>query len=283
MNILQQLLQIIFSGITVGAVYTLSALGWAIVHNVARILNWTLGEFFMFSGMSVVWLVKVGFPLPLAIVSALAMTILVGILVERLALRPAKNADVLSLMLITLGASMVIRGGALFWWGHQPMSLEPFTKGIAVSLFGASVPIQSLWVIGIGVISVAGLMLFFDHTVLGKALRSCAIDREASRLMGISPESMGRLSFILAAGLGAIGGIIITPLTFTSFDVGMSVALKGLVVAVIGGWSVRSIPVMGILVGVLEYLVAGFLSAGVKDAVALVILIGYLLARTLKH
>lgn len=276
----QQILQYVLTGVALGGVYAIVGFGWAIVHNVTTILNFAQGEFVMLGAMFSVWLIALGLPVVLAFVLAIIITTLIGLLLERFIIRPVKTSNVLTLMVITLAASSVIRGTALLGWGWIPYGLAPFTGGGPVSIFGAKIMSQTLWVIGVVIIIVVFLSIFFDRTFVGKALRACSIDRESARLMGISPERMYLLAFGLAAGLSAGVGIVIVPLTMASYDMGMMTGLMGLIAAIIGGWTISGIFVGGIALGILESLAAGLISSGLKTAIAFLIFIIYLLVRT---
>jgi len=140
-------------------------------------------------------------------------------------------------------------------------------------LWGAVLSRQRIWVVGVTLVILIGLWLFLEHTMLGKAVRACAINPKAADLMGISPERMSFLSFGLSAGLGAVAGIVIAPLTLVSYNIGLTLGIKGFVVAVMGGLVNAPAAVAGgLLLGLLESWGAGLLSSGFKDAIAFILL-----------
>lgn len=280
MVLFTQILQYLFSGITLGGIYALIAAGFVVIYNVTGILNFAQGEFVMLGAMITISLVKAKVPLILAIIIAIILAMIVGVLLERLAIRPAKRASTITLIIITIGASTAIRGAALLIWGTDPYSMDAFSKGLPLRIGGAIIVQQSLWVIATTLIMVAFLFYFFERTFLGKAVRACVINKIAARLMGISPQKMSLLSFALSAGLGAIAGIVVAPITMATYDMGLMLGLKGFVAAVLGG--LNSAPgaiAGGFILGIVESLGSGLISSGYKDAIAFLILLGVLLLK----
>lgn len=280
MELFNQILQYLFSGITMGGIYALIGAGFVVIYNVTGILNFAQGEFVMLGAMITISLVAADVPLFVAIILAIAMTMVIGILLEWLAIRPVKSASSVSLIIITIGASIVIRGVSLLIWGTDPYSLPAFTEGPPLRFGKAVLTLQSLWVIGTIIVIVAFLYYFFERTFSGKAFRACVINKIAARLMGISPQTMALLSFALSAGLGAIAGIVMVPITTGTYDMGLMLGLKGFVAAVLGGMtSAPGAIVGGLILGVIEALGSGLISSGFKDAIAFLILVVVLLLK----
>ncbi|MCL5046319.1 MAG: branched-chain amino acid ABC transporter permease, partial [Actinobacteria bacterium] len=209
--------------------------GFVTIYNVTGILNFAQGEFVMLGALVMISALKLHLPVIPAIVASVLVVALVGALIERLAIRPARRASVISLIIITIGASITVRGIALLLWGTDPYALPAFTPGGPFNLFGAIVDRQSVWVLGATVATVSALSFFFERTVVGKAFRACVVNKLAARLMGISPQRMSLLSFCLSAGLGAIAGVVIGPKMYPTYDMGLMLGLKGFVAAVLGG------------------------------------------------
>ena len=209
-----------------------------------------------------------GFLLTLAAVTAL------GVVFERLAIRPLKEASLITLIMITLAGSILFRGGAMFLWGKDPYALPPFTQNPPIQFFGATLQAQTFWILGITVLVVAGIQFFFNRTLMGKAVRACAFNPLAARLIGINVRKMVFLSFGLSAAVGAVAGAIITPITLMEYDRGPLLGLKGFAAAVLGGLGsgVGSV-LAGFLIGILESFGAGLISSGYKDAIALLVLL----------
>ncbi|TWJ19879.1 branched-chain amino acid ABC transporter permease [Geobacter argillaceus] len=281
MNILDQLTQYLFSGLASGAIYALIGLGFAIIYNATGIINFAQGEFVMLGGMFSFFLLQSAkLPLALAIIGAILLTTLLGLLFERLAIRPLKSASPLNLVIITIGGSILIRGLAMLVWGKDTHALPSFSGSDPIELAGASLLPQHLWIVAITVIVIVVSKLFFSCTISGKAMRACSYNSRAASLIGIGVRRMVLLSFVISSAMGSMAGIIIAPLTMTSYDVGIMLGLKGFCAAIIGGMSSGISTVLGgLILGVLESLGAGLISSGYKDAIAFVILLLLLFIR----
>jgi len=269
--------QFLFSGLTVGATYALSALGFTLIYNASNIINFAQGEFIMLGGMLTVFFVHSGLPLPIAVILAVIAPAAVGILVERFAIEPARGAGTVNLIIITIGASLVIRGVIQIWLGKGAHILAPFSGSEPIAIGGATLLPQSLWVLGVAAVMVAALWLFFRHTVVGKAMLATSYNHLAAQLVGISTQWVLRMSFALSAAMGAVAGILLTPITLTSYDVGIMLGLKGFVAAVVGGLgSGLGAVAGGLFVGLMEALAAGYISSAYKDAVPFVLILIFL-------
>jgi len=274
------LAQYLATGLTVGAVYALVALGFSIIYNASGVINFAQGEFVMIGGMSAVSLVATGLPLAIAVPLAVAATALAGLALERLAIAPARGAPVVTLIIITIGASIFLRGLATIVWDKKLHALPAFSGERPIELLGATVVPQSLWVIGATLGVVAALWWFFGRTRLGKAMIATAHNRLAAQLVGINVRHVLALAFGLSAALGALAGILVAPITLTSYDVGVMLGLKGFAAAILGGLGSGPGAVAGgLLLGVLESLSAGYVSSAYKDVIAFVILLGVLFVR----
>ena len=273
-------LQYIAGGLTAGAIYALVALGFSIVYHASHAINFAQGEFVMIGGMSAVSLVALGLPLWAAVPLAVVAAVGVGLLVQRLALERAQaggQADVVTLIIITIGVALFLRGLAQLVWDKRIHSLPAFSGSEPLSFGGATVLPQSLWVLAGAALAVLMLGWFFNRTLAGKAMRATAINPLAARLMGISTRAVMRISFALAAALGALGGVLTAPITFTSYDVGVMLGLKGFAAAMLGGLgSFGGAVIGGLLLGLIEALAAGFVSSAYKDAIAFVVILAVL-------
>jgi branched-chain amino acid transport system permease protein len=264
-----EFLQYLFTGITIGATYALIALGFTLIYNASHVINFAQGEFLMIGGMATVSMTAMGVPMLLAIVLAVALAGLLGIALQRLAIAPAKNADVVTLIIITIGASIFIRGLAQLVWGKEYHVMPNFSSDEPIEIFGAVLNSQSLWVLGVGAVLVAVLVYFFTRTLTGKAILATSMNKDAARLVGIRTQVVLMLAFMVSALLGSIAGIVVAPITFTSYDIGIILGLKGFVAAAIGGLgSGMGAVVGGLALGVVEAMAAGYLSSDYKDAVA---------------
>jgi branched-chain amino acid transport system permease protein len=292
MSFTDQLAQYLVSGITQGSIYALIALGFVTIYNVTGVINFSQGEFAVIGAFVAITVaqklalfrgqvpVALEWPLPLAALASVVVAVLVGVLLYRLGIQPARRASPLSQIVVTIGASIALRGMVLLAWGTDPYRLAPFTPGKPFKLLGAVVTRQSLWVIGLTLVTVVGLFLFFQYTLIGKALRASSANPGAARLMGINTRRMGLVAFALSAGLSALGGIVIAPITFMTYDRGLMLALKGFVAMIMGGLTNPFGAVIGgLLLGVVESLAAGLISSGYKDAFTFAVLFVVLLVR----
>jgi branched-chain amino acid transport system permease protein len=272
-----QWLQYLAGGLTAGLIYALVALGFSIIYNASRAINFAQGEFVMIGGMCAVTLVGAGLPLMAAVPMAVLAAVIVGLLLEKLAIEPARHADTVTLIIITIGASLLLRGLAQVVWDKRVHSLPAFSGDAPLRFLGATLLPQSLWVLGGAALAVAGLSWFFNRTLFGKAMLATSYNPLAARLVGINTRTVLFASFGLAAMLGALGGVLIAPITFTSYDSGIMLGLKGFAAAMLGGLGSFAGAVLGgVLLGVAEGLGAGFISSAYKDAIAFVIILAVL-------
>jgi len=273
-----QLLQYLITGLTVGSVYAMVAVGFNIIYNVTEIINFAQGEFVMLGGLIMVFFhVALGLPLILAFPATVILVTLVGMLLDRMAIRPIRRPSVLTLIIATIAASILIKGAAMFIWGKDPYDLPAFSGRNPITFLGAVIQPQYLWVIGFLIITVITLSIFFNRTIIGKAMTACADNADAASLVGINVKQMILLSFALSAGIGAVAGITVTPISLMEYDRGVMLAIKGFGAAILGG--LGSFPgaiLGGLIIGSIESFGAGLISSGYKDAFALLVLIAVL-------
>jgi branched-chain amino acid transport system permease protein len=276
---MSELIQFLISGLTVGAVYALVALGFTLIYNASDVVNFAQGEFVMLGGMVTVFASAAGFSLPVAALIAVGVTIVVGLMLYWLAIQPARGASAITLIIITIGASIFLRGAAQVLFDKQFHKLPSFSGDSPVNIFGASLHRQSFWVLGGTALIVVALYVFLELTVLGKAMRATAVNRLAARLVGINTTTVMALAYGGSAAIGAVAGILVTPITLTSYDVGTLLALKGFAAAMLGGiGNPLGAVAGGLLLGLLEALGAGYISSNYKDGFAFVVILVVLFA-----
>jgi branched-chain amino acid transport system permease protein len=270
-----QIFQFLLSGLTTGSTYALIAIGFSLIHNATGIVNFAQGEFVMLGGMFMITFYSfLKIPLLPAFFLTTFSVAAVGLLLEQGPIRRAKSKEILILVMITVGASIFIKGLSMILWGKNPMTLPPFSGEAPLVLWGAAVMPQSIWIFGITVSVVLALNYFFKETLTGKAMRAVAASRRSAVLTGIPVDRLILLSFTLSGALGAVAGIILTPITTTAYDGGVMLGLKGFSAAILGGYgSMPGAVVGGLLLGVLESLAAGLISSEYKDALAFLILL----------
>jgi branched-chain amino acid transport system permease protein len=275
MHFHEQIFQYIISGLTIGAIYALVALGYNIVHNATGIVNFVQGEFVTLGGMMMYTYYTIfKIPLLLSFFLSVATVTFIGALIERGPIRVAKSKAIIILVFITIGLSSTIRGTALLVWGPDNMPIPSFSGEKVIRVMGAAILPQHLWIFAITIGVVIFLQYFFHRTLVGKAMRATAFNRRAASLMGINVNHMILLSFAMSGSLGAIGGIIIAPITTTSYDTGIMLSLKGFAAAILGGYGNSTGAILGgLILGVLESLGAGLISSKFKNALAFFILL----------
>ena len=281
MTPLALVIQYIISGMTSGSIYAMVGLCWSIVFLVTGILNFGTGEFVMLGGMFTWVLLEAGLGLAPAVLMAVFATVLVGIIMERLVIRPVRFPSETTFMVITIASASILKGMILIACGSETRAIEPLIPAKQFSILGAVITSQTLLVLGVLAVITVGLSLFLNRTLLGKALRATAINPNGASLVGIRIRSLIVFCFGLAGGLGAVAGIVIAPITFTGYNIGLMTGMKGLVAAIVGGWTMTGTVVAGLGLGLLEGLFGGFVSPGWKDAIALLVMILFLLYRAI--
>jgi branched-chain amino acid transport system permease protein len=278
---LELFFQYLVAGLTYGTIYAIVGIGFNIIYNTTGIINFAQGEFVMLGGMIAVTL-HVFLPLLLAIPCAVLITMIIGGLIEITFIRWLVKPSVLRMIIITIGISILIREAARAVWGESVRSLPYFTGNEVSSLSFGSVRIspQVLWNIGVCSIIVLLLNLFFKYTMLGREMRACAANREAAALCGIPTKNMVTLSFVLSAGIGALAGCVVSPITYTQYNIGTGLAIKGFTVAILGGLGNSMAAVAaGFILGVLESFSIWVLPTAYKDAISISILLAMLFIR----
>jgi branched-chain amino acid transport system permease protein len=271
---LAEFLQFAFSGLTVGAIYALVALGFTLIYNASDVANFAQGEFVMLGGMVTVFAVAAGLPIVVAAFLAIIVAALVGWLLHRLAIEPARSASPVTLIIITIGASIFMRGMTAIVLDKNFHSLSPFFGSEPLAIGGATLLPQSLVVLFGAAIVLLLVWLFMSRTLRGKSLLATAANRTAAQLVGINTSAVVGMAFVISAVIGAIGGILVTPITLTYYDSGTMLALKGFAAAVLGGMgNPIGAVVGGIVLGLLEQFSAGYLSSQYKDAVAFIVIL----------
>ncbi len=271
---MDQLANLILSGVSTGSVYALVALGFNVIFKSTGAINFAQGEWVMMGGMVAAAAYAASIPVGLAILCALVVVVVVGLLSERLIVRRLGKPSPLSVTLVLIAIAICSKSLVMLVLGKNPASLPGFSGSTPVHWMGMDIHPQTFWIVGITCAVMVATHWFFEHTVLGRAMRAVAAQPDAAALCGIEPRLAMALSFGLAAGVGALAGAIITPLTLTSFDYGTVFGFKGFAAAMLGG--LGSLPgalVGGVLLGMLEALAGGLISSHFKDAVAFVALL----------
>ena len=273
--------QLTATGVVNGLIYALIAFGFIAIYRVTNVVNFAQGEFLMLGGFLALVAADWGLPWPIALIGAVLVTGLLGAVMHRTALQPAgRNASVESLVIITIGMSFLLRGVAQLIWGSDALPVPPFTDADPVRMLGFSLAPQAIWILLFVPVVTALLWLFFTRTTLGLSLRACAQNRSGADLVGIDSARMGRIAFALGCGLAGLAGVLLTPLSFVSFGVGVLLGFKGFTAAILGGLrSFTAAAFGGIALGLLESYSAGYISSAYRDAVTFVVLLVVLVFR----
>jgi len=271
----EEFAQYVFSGLTNGAIYAVIAIGFSMLFSATELINFAHGEFVMLGALGLVTLWGgLHLPLVLAFVMTVAGVATVGLLFERIAIRTVSKPHPIVLVIITVGASIFLRGAAMIIWGKDAHSVPPFSDHSPLDLAGAKLLPQSIWILVIAVLLALGLFYFYRNTLTGKAMQATAINKRGAWLSGIPSEKMVLLAFVMSTGLGATAGVIISPITMCGYDMGTMLGLKGFCAAMLGGiGSLWGSLAGGFLLGLLEALGVGYISSAAKDAVAFVLLL----------
>jgi len=274
--------QFLFSGLTTGCIYAICALGFVLNYNVSNVLNFAQGEYVAYGGLVAASLVAAAIPMPLAVLAAIAVGALIGIVQERLALAPVRSAPGFIIITITLGVSAALRGLAMIIFGKDPLAMRPFTGSEydTFNLMRAILPWQTVWVWGLTILSVGLAFWFLKYTQQGRAVRAVSTNLLASNLMGINAARISSMVYGVSAGIGALGGAIIAPIVLANWFSGLDFALKGFMGAIIGNLRNPGRAVLGGLgVGVLEQFAAGYISSGTRNIVVFGALILFLMVQ----
>ena len=273
-------LQLLFSGLGIGAVYALVALGFVLIFRATNVVNFAQGEFSMVAAfLMVVFAVDLEWPYWLSFLMAIGGMALLGAIFNLGVYYPLRNRTYLPVIISTIGASILLANGVLALYGPTPQVLPPvFESGI--QLGPVYLDSQYLLIMAVTIVLVAFNFWFFEHTLLGKKLQATSQDKEMAALLGIPVATMIMITFIYSAVLGGIAGILVAPILFVSIQMGGTIALKAFAATIIGGFGdVAGAIIGGLALGVIETFGAAYISVPYKDAFAFLVLILFLAFR----
>jgi branched-chain amino acid transport system permease protein len=279
---MEEFAQIVIGGLLQGSVFAMVALGFSLVFRVTGAINLVQGAFCIIGALSMYSLGQVlGWPAALAALGAAAIVVVAGLAIGAAVFVPGlSRLPVSGMLIMTAGLLTLVEGAALLIWGSQPYALPPFSGEAPVEVFGLRVTTQGFWIAAVTLAVIAGLWYLLMRTTTGKALRACAENPTAARLMGIDVPRETLLSFALAAFIGGLGGIVVGPITSLEFDTGRFFTIYGFVAVAIGGLgSFVGAVVGGLLLGVVEQLAAGYVSSLFANSLAFGMLLVVLLWR----
>ena len=272
---LTQWLQLVVSGIVTGAIYALVGLGYVTIYRTSRVVNFAQGSFVMLGALiTYSLLTERGFPFWVAGIISVAVVVLIAVAMYFLVIAPIIKVSLVSMILVTIGVSLLLENLALVKWGGYGVGIPAFPGDRTLHLGKLTVQVQNLWVIAVALLLFLGLWLLANRTRVGKQMTATASDPLSAGLAGISTTRMVVLAFAISAAIGAIGGICVGSISPTSYATGGILGLAGFIAAIVGGWGSSSGAIVGgLTVGLAESLATGFLPGGYRSAVAYVLLI----------
>lgn len=278
---LVDILQLLVSGITVGAIYALMALGFHIIYVSTKILNFAHGVFVLLGGLLGLTLIvhlKLNFFLVLFLILLIGW--LFGIFFNRIIIEPIKHLSHVVQIVCLLAANTVFQNIAALTWGKDYLPFPPFPWSKHPITFGELFILpQSLWVIGLTVIGLTATQWILKGTMIGKAIRATANNITAARLMGINIRKTYSVAFGIALALSTMAGMVISPITFAG-GLAIPMTVKGFTAAILGGLSGSTASMLGgFLLGIMESLTAGLITTAYLDAITMSMLLLILLFR----
>lgn len=278
-----EFLSYLISGISLGSVYAIIALGYTMVYGIAKMLNFAHGDIIMIGGyVSFVAVSSLGLNPWISMVIAMAVCTLLGVLIERFAYKPLRQATSLAVLITAIGVSYLLQNAALLIWGANPKVYTPIISG-TLNLFGGKLSVSyiSLLTVAACIIIMIALTVFTSKSKLGKAMRACSEDKGAALLMGINVNRTISLTFAIGSALAAIAGVLLCSSYPTLMPTtGSMPGIKAFTAAVFGG--IGSIPgafIGGILLGVIEALAKAYISTQLSNSIVFAVLIIVLLVR----
>jgi branched-chain amino acid transport system permease protein len=274
-------LQLLFTGIGIGSIYALVALGFVLIYRATNVVNFAQGDFAMLGAFAMIVLaVDLGWPYWLSILITLAALVLFGALFNLGVYYPLRNRSFLPVIISTIGASILIENGVLVAYGPQPQSLPGLFAIQGFNIGDVFFDSQYILILAVTIVMVTFQFLFFERTLIGKKMQATSQDKEMASLLGIRVALMIMLTFVYSAVLGGLAGILVAPVLFVSVGMASSIALKAFAASIIGGFGdVTGAIVGGLALGVIETFGAAYVSVPYKDGFAFLVLFVFLLFR----
>jgi branched-chain amino acid transport system permease protein len=274
-------LQLLFTGLGVGSIYALVALGFVLIFRATNVVNFAQGDFAMLGAFAmVVFAVDIDLPYWLSIALALAAIMAFGALFNLTVYYPLRHRGLLPVIISTIGASILMQNGMLAAYGPQPQNLPSAFSSPGILVGSVFLDSQYLLILAVTALLVILQHFFFEYTLLGKKMQATSQDKEMASLLGIPVAWMIMLTFIYSAFLGGLAGILVGPILFVSVGMGSAIALKAFAATIIGGFgNVIGAIVGGLTLGVVETYGAAYISVPYKDAFAFLVLLVFLMVR----
>jgi branched-chain amino acid transport system permease protein len=266
--------QALVSGVALGSVYALIAQGYYVTFTTTETLNFAQGEFLMVGALtSFTLMVLSGVPFLVALLVVVVLMAVMGVVLERIAIRPLRQLLSVGWILSTVGVSVILRQFAEIYWGREQKRVPSIFGDVPLYLGNTGIFPQEVFIIVASLLTMAVLLIFLKRSTFGKALQAVAFNPAAAGLMGINVRQMIVVSYIISSILAGIAGILIAPVIFAHAEMGALLGLKAFAAAIIGGIeNPVGILLMGIALGIAEFIVAGY-NASFRDAATFLVLI----------
>lgn len=276
------ILQFLVNGVGIGCIYGLVAIGFAVIFNSSGIVNFAQGAFVMLGGILTYVFFTSGLPLWLAGILAVIATALLGAVIQVLVVRPLfkRRTALFMMILATLAIAVIVENAVLHMVGDESFSFPAFTPGPPFNVGGVAIDRQMIWIVVVSIGLVGLLSALYRYTLVGKAMKACAINPQVASILAIPVQRMLVYSFAMSAALGAIAGVLITPTQYTAYHITIPFSVNGFVAALIGGLG-NPIGAFagGLIVGLLQSYSVLFFSAGYKEVVTFSVLLIFLFLR----
>ena len=273
--------QLLVSGIALGSIYALLALAIVLIHKATEVVNFAQGEMAMFGTfMAYVLVKKLGLPLPLVLLLALPLGLILGGVTERLAIRPMAGSPPVNLLIVCIGLWMIFHYGAGWIWGYDPLSFPSLLPTEPLVVYGVYISPNSLAVMGISLMLMAALFLFFEYTKTGTGMRAASMNRKAAQLMGIRVSRVSTMCWMIAGAISLIMGMLVAPIIFIDVDMMVSTLIKAFAGAILGGFnSLPGAVLGGFIIGVLDNLIGAYISMAFKESFSFLVIVGVLMLK----
>ncbi len=273
--------QLLVSGLTIGGIYAILAIGFHVVYVTMRAVNFAHGAVVLLGGLTAFTLLTmVRVHIVAVFVLVMAFGWILGLAFNMVVVNPVRKRDPDSVIMVLVAAAIILDNAAALVWGKEELPFPEFGGSTPLALGGTVIMPQTVWIVGTTVLVVLLVTAFFEYTILGKAIRAVANNPTGARLVGMNPRTMTNYALGLTMALGTLAGLLISPLTFAGGAIAWPLTVKGFTGAILGGISRSSAAILGgLLLGLVEVFAARFVTTGMRDVVVMGILLAVLFLR----
>jgi len=276
----ETILQLLVNGLSFGAIYAMVAVGLTIVFGILEVVNFAQGEFYMLGAYLTSLVLLAQLPYPAGVLTAIVVMVVVGLAVERLAIRPLIGKAWQLPILSTLAISIILQNGAILLWSPNPRTISVEAAGRVINVLGVVITAQRLLIILLALAVFAALHYFVQHTKTGKAMRAVSQNKAACAVLGIDVQRISLIAFALGAGLSGLGGAIVAPTMAIHPVMGLLLVIKCFAAVIMGGFgNMHGTIYAAFILGVVESFAVAYVSLQYKDVFAFMVMIAVLLFR----